>query len=73
MKSQVSAKSRPLQDLKRFNIESSDAFSAMIDRYAHDLSRYHYLPLQAKTMDLVVVIDRLIAEVLEIVVLAPWR
>jgi len=72
MKSEIIAKSKPLQNLEQFNLEDITTYLSMIDRYDHDIHRYYYLPLQAKKMDLAVVIDRFTADVVEVVDLEPW-
>lgn len=63
---------RPLGELKQFNASELDRYDEVISRYSPELSNYGYLPLQAKIMDLAVVVDRNSAEVIEIVKLKPW-
>jgi len=68
----VIEKLQPLEILKQFNASNLDGYNEIISRYSPDLSDYGYLPLQASQMDLVVVIDKATAEVLDIVELKPW-
>jgi len=69
---EVVDKLQPLETLKQFNVSNIDDYNQMISIYSEDLSSYGYLPLQANAMDLVVVVDKRNAEVLEIVELKPW-
>jgi len=68
----VIEKLQPLETLKQFNAQNLDGYNEIISRYSPDLSDYGYLPLQANSKDLVVVIDKESAEVLDIVALKPW-
>jgi len=68
----VVEKSQSLENLKQFNAQNLDGYNEIISRYSPDLSDYGYLPLQANSMDLVVVIDKESAEVLDVVELKPW-
>jgi len=72
LRDKVVEKSHSLEALKQFNAQNLDGYNTIISRYSPDLSSYGYLPLQANAMDLVVVIDRSTAEVLEIIELKPW-
>ena len=69
---EVIDKSQSLETLKQFNASNPDGYNEVISRYSPDLSNYGYFPLQANSMDLVVVIDKATAEVLEMVELKPW-
>jgi len=72
LRDKVIEKSQSLETLKQFNAQNLDGYNEIISHYSPDLSNYGYLPLQANKMDLVVVIDKATAEVLDIVELKPW-
>jgi len=69
---EVVDKLRPLDNLKQYNGSNLDGYNDLIARYSTDLPHYGYLPLQGDFMDLVVVIDKDTAEVIEVTKLKPW-
>ena len=71
-KANVLKRSQPLAVLKQFNHDKTSAIDAMVSQYAARKIDVGYLPLKGKVKDLVVIVNRKTAEVLEIVDLTPW-
>lgn len=69
---QVKPRIRELDELKALNKTESDLVDGLIDKYEAE-GQVGFLPLKAKERDLVVILDRHDASVLEIVDLRPWN
>lgn len=76
LKEEVIARLRSLKELEYANSLELDNYNKFVGRYApdndNDNDKYGYLPLQTKTKDLAVVIDKVTAEVVDVVELNPW-
>lgn len=69
---EVIKRSLPLKKLRQYNLSNLDGYNKLIDRYSSDFSNYAYLPLKTDTMNLVVIIEKSTADVMEMVELKPW-
>ena len=68
----IIAKSAPLTELKEFNQHDLATFDQLIAQYPATSSNVGYLPLKGFALDLVVIIDKSTAEVVELVNMRPW-
>ena len=62
----------PLTTLESMNPLYKDRYDEMIEKYQGRLSEVGYLPLQGRLTNLVAIVDKSTAEVIEIVKLKPW-
>jgi len=70
-KAAVASRSSDLGELKSHNAERLDAVEALIKKYKDRDAGY--LPVKAKSHDVVAVVDRKSGEVLEFIDLKPWK
>lgn len=63
---------RPLARLKELNANDQAAYSKSMNEYIGRADKLAYLPLQGRSSDLAVLIDKQTAEVVQIVNLQPW-
>lgn len=71
-KQEIIEKANPLIALKDFNLTKPDKYEELIGRYSSESAHVGFLPLKGFVLDLVVVVDKTSAEVLELVDLRPW-
>lgn len=72
VKTDVTKRSLPLGDLKKFNKDRSNAVDDLIKKYVAEKVEVGYLPLRAKVNDLSVIVNRDTGTILEMVDLKPW-
>lgn len=72
MQSGAADRIQPLGDLHSFNPDKTTTVNALIKKYSESQMEVGFLPLQAKSHDLTVVLDKESGSVLEIVKLSPW-
>lgn len=62
----------PLSKLKQINDKHPGVYEKIMDQYTNQEDKLGYLPLQGRTSDLTVLVDKQSAEVIQIVNLQPW-
>lgn len=72
MQSIAVARIQPLSNLHSFNPDKSMVVDTLVKKYSESRIEVGFLPLQAKSHDLAVVLDKRTGTVLEIVKLSPW-
>ena len=71
-KDEIAKRAMSLEMLEEYNLDNLATYQALIDRYSSASSNVGYLPLKGFALDIVVVVDKSSADVLELVNLRPW-
>lgn len=72
MRHKVSDKVQPIKKLYELNPGQSEQINSLVNKYSNPNIELCFMPLQAKTNDLVVLLDKKTGDILEMAKLLPW-